>query len=159
MQSMMECYNVSGEPKDDDVLQNINIPETEGSRNVAVLNVPTDPISQLLMIRNLNIGTDMNLNFASVGDYWDEETMERITYLLHEFQDRFLNKFLEMKGILDDLGYGLLIPIVPNTCKLWVLFRPNVNLSDIQRLTHGISWYIWCYNIPTPFRLWNIDIS
>ena len=27
-QSMMECYNVSGEPKDDDELQNINILET-----------------------------------------------------------------------------------------------------------------------------------
>ena len=30
MQSMMECYNLSGELKDDDELHNINIPETEG---------------------------------------------------------------------------------------------------------------------------------
>ena len=30
--------------------------------------------------------------------------MEKITYLLHEFQDLFLMKFSEMKGILGDLG-------------------------------------------------------
>ena len=31
MQSMMECYNISFEPEDDDELRNINILETEGS--------------------------------------------------------------------------------------------------------------------------------
>ena len=30
LQSMMECYNISGEPEDDDELRNINISETEG---------------------------------------------------------------------------------------------------------------------------------
>ena len=45
-----------------------------------------------------------NPKFASVGDYWDEETMEKITDLLHEFQDLFPTKFSEMKGILGDLG-------------------------------------------------------
>ena len=41
-----------------------------------------------------------NPNFVNVGDYWDEETMENITNLLHEFQDLFPTKFSEMKGIL-----------------------------------------------------------
>ena len=44
MQPMMECYNVSGEPEDDDELLNINIPEIEGSRDVAAPDIPTDPM-------------------------------------------------------------------------------------------------------------------
>ena len=56
MQPIMECYNVSGEPEDVDELQNINILEAEGSRDVAP-NIPTDTMSQPLKIRKVNIGT------------------------------------------------------------------------------------------------------
>ena len=61
-------------------------------------------MSQPLKIRKINIGTENNPKFARVGDYWDEETMVKITDLLHEFQYLFPTKFLEMKGILGDLG-------------------------------------------------------
>ena len=57
MQSMMECYNVSGGPEDNDELQNINIPELEGSRDVIALDISTDPMNQPLKIRKVNIGT------------------------------------------------------------------------------------------------------
>ena len=40
----------------------------------------------------------------NIGDYWDEETMAKITDLLHGFQDLFPTNFSEMKGILGDLG-------------------------------------------------------
>ena len=43
-------------------------------------------------------------NFTNVGDYWDEETMAKITNLLHEFQDLFPMNFAEMKGVSGDLG-------------------------------------------------------
>ena len=43
-----------------------------------------------MKIRKLNIGSDENPNFSNVGDYWDKETMAKITDLLHEFQDLFL---------------------------------------------------------------------
>ena len=65
----MECYNVSGEPQDEDELRNINILETEGSKDVAALDIPTDPMNQVLKIRKVNIGTKENRKFASVGDY------------------------------------------------------------------------------------------
>ena len=45
MQSMMECYNVTGGPKDDDDLWNINILEIEGSQDVAAPDVLTDPMN------------------------------------------------------------------------------------------------------------------
>ena len=92
-----------GEPKYDDELRNIKILKTEGSRDVAAPDVPIDPMSQPLKIRKVNIGTEENQKFVSVGDYWDEETMEKITDLLHEFQDLFPTKFSKMKGILGDL--------------------------------------------------------
>ena len=101
MQSMIECYNLSRELDYDD-LQNINIPETEGSQDVAALDVPTYPMNQPLNMRKVNIGTKDNPKFASVRDYWDEEMMENITNLLHEFQYLFPTKFSEMKGILGD---------------------------------------------------------
>ena len=93
MKSIMECYKISSEPEDDDKLRNITIPELEGSRNVAAIDIPTDPMSQPLKIRKVNIGTKENPKFANIGDYWDEETMAKITDLLHEFQDLFPTKF------------------------------------------------------------------
>ena len=68
-QSMMEFYNISGKPKDDDELCNINIPETEGSRDVTTPDTPIDPMNQPLEIRKVNIGTEENPKFASIGDY------------------------------------------------------------------------------------------
>ena len=67
-------------------------------------DVSMDPMIQSMNIKKVNIGTEENPKFPNTGDYWDENTMEKITYLLHEFQDLFPTKFLEMKGILGDLG-------------------------------------------------------
>ena len=77
------------EPKDDDELQNINILETQGSRDFTAPDVPTNPMSQPLKIWKVNIKIEENPKFSSVGDYLDEETMEKIADLLHEFQDLF----------------------------------------------------------------------
>ena len=53
MQSMMTCYNLSGEPEYDDELQNVNILESEGSHDVVALNILTDPMK----IRKVNVGS------------------------------------------------------------------------------------------------------
>ena len=42
---MMTCYNLFGEPEDDDELQNVNIPEFEGSQGVVALDIPTKPLA------------------------------------------------------------------------------------------------------------------
>ena len=70
-------------------------------------------MTQALKIKKVNIGMEENPKFASVWDYWDEETMEKITNLLHEFQYLFPTKFFEMKGILGDLG-EMKIPLKPD---------------------------------------------
>lgn len=54
--------------------------------------------------KKVNIGTNVNPKMASIGDYWDDETVGHITDLFQEYQDLFPTKFTEMKGILGDLG-------------------------------------------------------
>ena len=94
IQSMMICYNLSGESKDDDELQNVNIPESEGSRGVATPDIPTDLMNQPLRIQKVYIGSTENPKFSNVKDYWGEETMAKVIDLLHEFQDLFPTLFL-----------------------------------------------------------------
>ena len=93
-------------------MQNINILEKEGSQDVTSPNVPMDPMNRPLKIKKVNIGIEENPKFANVGDYWDEETMEKIIDLFLEFQDLFPTKFFETKGIPGDLR-EMKIPLKP----------------------------------------------
>ena len=88
----MECYNVTQELDDDDLLD-INIPESEGMHTVEEFGIFSDQFLSPLKVKKVNIGSPENPKFANIGDYWDEETVGNITYLLHEFQDLFITKF------------------------------------------------------------------
>ena len=88
----MECYNITGEPDDDDTLE-INIPKSEGIRTVEGSHITTDQFLKPLKIKKVNIGSEENSKFANIRDYWDEEIVGKITDLLHEFQDMFHTKF------------------------------------------------------------------
>jgi hypothetical protein len=52
----------------------------------------------------VNIGTTDNPKMASIGDYWDEQTVERIVELQCEYNDLFPTTFTEMKGITGEIG-------------------------------------------------------
>ena len=101
---MMECYNLEGGSHAGDDPQKINILETEGSRDVTTCDVRMDLMNQPLKIRKVKIVKEENQKFENIGDYWDEETMAKITNLLHEFQELFPTNFSEMKETLGDLG-------------------------------------------------------
>ena len=109
-----------GGPNDGDDPRSINIPKTEGSQNVTAPKISMYQMNQPLKIMKVNIGTEEQLKFTNVGDYWDEEMMAKIIDLLHEFQDLFPTKFFEMKGILGYLG-EMKIPLKPyvNLVKQW----------------------------------------
>ena len=66
--------------------------------------ISSDQFLKPLKIKKVNIGSPENPKFANIRDYWDEETVAKIIDLLHEYHDLFPTKFLEMKGIVDDLG-------------------------------------------------------
>ena len=97
----MECYNLVANKEEDPC--NMNIPEPEGSCDVQgpVLDLPK--IEEKVKIKKINIGIEADPKFASIGDYWDDESIGHIADLLQEYQDLFPTKFTEMKGILVDL--------------------------------------------------------
>ena len=108
----MECFNVTGEPDDDDPL-NINIPKLEGMRIAEGFGISSDQFLSPLKVKKVNIGLPQNPKFANIGDYWDEYIVGKIIDLLHEFQDPFPTRFSEMKGIVGDLG-KMKIPLRPD---------------------------------------------
>jgi hypothetical protein len=52
-----------------------------------------------IKFKKVNIGMKEIPKMKSIGDYWDEQTVERITNLLHEYSDLFPMTFTDMKGI------------------------------------------------------------
>lgn len=84
--------------------RNLNILEAEGHREVEGLQIKNPNITAPLKKRQVNIGTEAELNFAKIGDYWDDATVDKVTELLWEYQDFFPTIFSDLKGIIGDLG-------------------------------------------------------
>jgi len=55
-----------------------------------------------LKMKKVNIGLEDELKFATIGDYWDEDTIKKITDLVHEYQELFPIKFSDMEGIVGE---------------------------------------------------------
>ena len=100
--NVIECYNLAIDEDDD--LRNINIPKSEGYCEVHGPAVEAPKVTHPLKTRKVNIGSEEIPKYATIGDYWDEEMVSKVTELLHEYQDLFSTKFSEMKGILGDIG-------------------------------------------------------
>ena len=64
---MMTCYNLSRETEDDDELQNVNIPKSEGSHDVAAPDIPADSMRQPMNIRKVNMGEKRTQNLPILG--------------------------------------------------------------------------------------------
>ena len=110
----MTCYNLSG-----DMMTSYRMLIFQNQKEaVTLLHLTYWRIQWVSHWRAENIGLKENPKFSNVGDYWDEETMAKITDLLHEFQDLFLTWFSEMKGILGDLGEMKIL--VETRCKTYV---------------------------------------
>ena len=58
-------------------------------------------VTQPLKMRTVNIGSEENPNYATIGYYWDDEMVSKVTQLLHEYQDLYLTGFSKMKGIIE----------------------------------------------------------
>jgi hypothetical protein len=82
----------------------VNIAETEGQRDIEGLGVELPFIGKPIKIKKVNIGTNQTPKISNVGYYWDVATIDKITELLHEYQDLFPNKFTNMNGIKGPMG-------------------------------------------------------
>ena len=91
IQQWMACYNMAKEPNDDPT--KINIPESKGTHEFEGSGISSDQFLKPLKIKKVNIGSLKNLKFANIGDYWDDETVSKITNLLHTFQNLFPTNF------------------------------------------------------------------
>jgi hypothetical protein len=104
VKELLSCYHVEEEAPDEDDPLNIQITEIEGEREVEGPSMESKVFSPPIKVKKVNIGTLENPKMASIGDYWDEKTIERITELLHKYNDLFPTTFTKMKGIAGELG-------------------------------------------------------
>ena len=90
---ILECYNFAKEYRDEEDPRNIQIPKTEGKCTVEGPELEFVVYAQPLRTRKVNIGTKENPKFVQIGDYWNDETMEKIVDLLREYQHIFPTMF------------------------------------------------------------------
>jgi hypothetical protein len=112
VKELLSCYHVQEEAPDEDDPRDIQIEEVEGERDVKGPPIESKVISTPIKVNKVNIGTAEHPKMASIGDYWDEPTVESITELLREYNDLFPTTFTEMKGIAGELG-EMKIPLRP----------------------------------------------
>jgi hypothetical protein len=109
---LLSCYHDEEEAPNEDDPHNIQITEIEGEVEVEGPSLELELFVAPIKVKKTNIGTDENPKMASIGDYWDEKTIERITKLLREYNYLFPKTFTEMKGIVGELG-EMKIPLKP----------------------------------------------
>ena len=68
VQHWMECYNVTEEPDDNDLLDK-NILESGGTRTMEGFGIFSDQILNPLKFKKVNIGSPENPKFANIKDY------------------------------------------------------------------------------------------
>jgi hypothetical protein len=112
VKELFSCYHVQEEASDEEDLRDIHIEEAEVERDVEGPPIELKFIYVPIKLKKVNIGTVDHPKMASIGDYWDEQTVESITKLLHEYNDLFPTTFIDMKGIVGELG-EMKIPLRP----------------------------------------------
>ena len=93
MKGLLSCYHVQEEAPDEDESRDIQIKEGEGERELEGPPLESEVIVVLIKVKKVNIGTVENLKMAIIGDYWDEQTVDRITELLCQYIDLFPTTF------------------------------------------------------------------
>ncbi len=138
----VECYNLAIDEEDDP--RNINIPESEGHCEVHGPEIELPKVTQPLKTRKVNIGSEEMPKYATIGDYWDEEMVCKVTKLLHEYQDLFPTKFSKMKGILGEIGVmkiplkAYAKPVKQRSYRLNPKYKEKVRMELDKMLTVGI---------------------
>lgn len=60
-------------------------------------------ITAPLKMKQVNVGTEAEPKYVMLDDYWDDATVDKVTELLHEYQDLFWTKITNLKGIVGNL--------------------------------------------------------
>jgi hypothetical protein len=142
LQKLQGCYNINANEEDDP--RKVNIFKIEGQRDIEGPGIELPFIRQTIKIKNVNIGIEKTSKLANVGDYWDATTVDKITELLHEYQDLFPTKFIDMKGIKRPMG-DMRIPlkldarlVKQRTYRLNPKYKEKVKIELDRMLEAGI---------------------
>jgi hypothetical protein len=145
IRQLLHCYHVT---KEDDPAEenpcNIQIPEVEGEREVEGTKIDLEYYVAPLKIRKVNIGTVENPKIASIGDYWDNEIIERIIELLREYSDFFPVTFSKMKVLAGELGEMKIsfnpksIPIRQRPYRLNLVYKKKLKEEIDKMLEVGV---------------------
>ena len=86
LEDALDYYNFTADPEDEDEdPRSINIPKSEGTRNVDGPKLEIPSITEPIKIKKIDIDTDIEPKFSSIGDYWDDKTVGHIVDLLHDY--------------------------------------------------------------------------
>ena len=73
LEHALECYNFIEESGgEDENPRSINIPDSEGTHEFDGPKLDIPSIIETIKIKKINIGTETEPKFASIGDYWDD---------------------------------------------------------------------------------------
>jgi hypothetical protein len=109
---LLHFYHIAKEDPIEEKLHNINITQVEGEREIEGPKLDSKYFYAPLKIKKVNIGIVENPKIASIGDYWDNQMVERIIELLREYNDLFPTNFSEMKEVAGEIG-EVKIPLNP----------------------------------------------
>jgi hypothetical protein len=100
-------------------------------------SMESEAFSTSVKVKKVNFGTNDNPKMESIGDYWYEQILKRITELLREYNYLFPTTFTEMKGIAGEVG-EMMIPLKPEARPLRQ--RPYImNLVYKQKVKEEID--------------------
>jgi hypothetical protein len=103
-------------PNDLEDIINLDIKETKGSQEIkdTIHSHTYSSYNNPLKLWKVNIGSVENPNIDSIGDYWDEKSMNEVHNLLREYEDLFLKKLSELKGLKGAMG-EMKLELKPNS--------------------------------------------
>jgi hypothetical protein len=122
----------------------VQILENEGEITVEGPQLELNVYLKPLRMHRLKIGIEEKPEFANIGDYWNDETMEKIADLLCDYQDLFPTTFSEMRGILGELGEMKIPlnldakPVKQSPYKLNLVYAKKVKANIDMMLEDGI---------------------
>jgi hypothetical protein len=142
LQRLHGCYNINVDEDDDP--KNVKFSEIEGQRDIEGLGIELPFVGKPIKIKKVNIGTEQAPKLANVGDYWNDATISKITELLHEYQDLFPTKFIDMKGIKGPMGEMKIplkedaSPVKKRPYRVNPKYKQKVNIELDRMLEEGI---------------------
>jgi hypothetical protein len=77
LHQLQGCYNINVDEDDDP--RNVNISETKGQRDIEGSGIELPFLGKPIKINKVNIGREQAPKLSNGGDYWDDDTIKKIT--------------------------------------------------------------------------------